>query len=240
MTGSGKRFRPTLIATVVAIAGMILLCTLGFWQLQRYQYKKMLLTSYQAALKANPESFQQALHQSNKRFKQVIVKGIFLNARNILLDNRINHSRVGYEVITPLLVSGTNKVLLVNRGWIPHNAGRQQLPSIKPVFGEQRLTGYIKLADKHHFILGSNVRTPGQWPLLIQKIDFKVLDQAIKKPLYPFVVRLDATAANGFVRNWQPINVMPQRHLGYALQWFGLAIVLLLTFIFFSRKKVCE
>ncbi|MCH9769504.1 MAG: SURF1 family protein, partial [Gammaproteobacteria bacterium] len=122
-------------------------------------------------------------------------------------------------------------------GWIARVPKQSGLPKIGVVKGPQQLTGYIKLADRHHFILGNNILNSGHWPLLIQRIDIKALRQVLNVAIYPFVMRLDKTAKHGFIRQWQPINVLPQRHLGYAVQWFGLALVLLLTFIFFSRKK---
>jgi surfeit locus 1 family protein len=39
-------------------------------------------------------------------------------------------------------------------------------------------------------------------------------------------VRLDPTAENGFVRQWIISAMQPERHLGYAVQWFAMALVL--------------
>lgn len=235
-----NRFKFNLIPSIFTLIGLIILSLLGVWQLKRYHYKENLLTEYTQALK-QPAVPMASLNKKNDiQFQHVKIRGIFLNDRTIFLDNRFNEDRVGYEVITPVLLTKSNKVILVNRGWVPlikKSQNPSNLPNINPVFGEQQLTGYIKKIDKHHFILGENILTPNHWPLLIQKINISQIQSILKRPLYPFVIRLDQKSTHGFVRNWQVINVLPQRHLGYAFQWFGLAFVLLITFVIFSRKK---
>ena len=105
----------------------ILFCWLGIWQLHRYTYKKQLLSTYQNRL-------------------TVTVKGEYLNALTIWLQNQFYQGQVGFDVLTPLQIKGEKKLLLVDRGWIKANSD-QTAPMINPVAGEQSVRGYIKLIN---------------------------------------------------------------------------------------------
>lgn len=223
---------PSVIASLV----FILLITLGFWQLHRYHYKKELLTRYQKAINSKPLSFSKINSIQDLRFQHLTVTGHYLNDKVMLLQHRFYKSKVGFDVLTPLKIKGENKVLLINRGWIPVQRPHET-PIIQPVKGVQRITGYVKILEKYHFTLGNNILDPSQWPLKMQSIDFKNLSRLTHLQFYPFVLRLDPNQPHGFVRKWKPINMIPERHLGYAVQWFTMALALVIAFFFFCRKK---
>jgi surfeit locus 1 family protein len=60
--------------------------------------------------------------------------------------------------------------------------------------------------------------------------------------LLPRIVLLDAVESDGFERNWSArynfSDFGPDRHIGYAVQWFGLALGLLIIYLFVSLKPV--
>src|SRR3990167_195021 len=183
----------------------ILFCWLGIWQLHRYTYKKQLLSTYQNRL-------------------TVTVKGEYLNALTILLQNQFYQGQVGFDVLTPLKIKGEKKLLLVDRGWIKANPD-QTAPTINPVTGEQSLKGYIKLMNERSFILGKNILNPLTSPLMIQRLDFDELSHVMHQSFYPDVLRLNASEPNGFLRNWVVTTILPERHMAYAVQWFAMAFV---------------
>ncbi len=221
-------------------AFFILCCALGVWQLHRYHFKQDLLATYQKQLNALPQPFLQVVNSKNNlQFRSVVVEGAYLNALTVLLQNRFHADQVGFEVITPLQIQGEKKLLLVNRGWVP-KLSNQAAPVIENVHGVQHIKGYIKLVDEHQFILGKNMLNANISPRMMQKIDIDELSRVTQQPFYPFILRLDASSANGFVRDWV-INVMPpERHMAYAVQWFFMALVLLLAYLGFCCHKVNE
>ena len=47
----------------------------------------------------------------------------------------------------------------------------------------------------------------------------------------PNIILLDAQEPDGFVRDWQPPGLPPERHSAYALTWFALALTLLVLYV---------
>ena len=90
---------------------------------------------------------------------------------------------------------------------------------------------------EYAFILGPNILQPNLKPLVIQRINLKELSAFEHWQLYPFIVRLDQADPHGFLRNWQLFNILPERHMAYAVQWFVMALVLAIAYLMFSRKK---
>jgi len=154
------------------------------------------------------------------------------------VQNQLRDHRVGVEVLTPLRMPGDSRWVLVDRGWAALPA-MQVLPVIEPVTGRQMLTGHVKFVGERQFILGDVIPDPLARPLVVQKIDIKAVSQALKRDFYPFVIRLDATAPHGYVRDWSAASlaaIPPERHLGYAVQWFAMALTWLVMGLLFARK----
>lgn len=229
-------FRPQPFMTLFAVFFLIIFIVLGHWQIRRYHYKQNLLTDFNQRLHMRPIYLDQLSRYRDWRFLQLRVKGHYLNDRTMLLENKFHKSRVGYEVVTPFAIADSHRVLLINRGWIPRQYDRELL-RLASVPGEKTVTGYIKLLDEFQFILGKNILNPLQWPLVMQKIDIKELQRLTHWDIYPFILRLDKNQADGFVRDWQPIIVLPQRHLAYAIQWFAMALALVIAYFIFSCRK---
>ncbi|MEO8401095.1 MAG: SURF1 family protein [Gammaproteobacteria bacterium] len=213
-----------------------LCCVLGVWQLHRYAQKKILVTTSQQRLNAAPIPITELSKPNDYQFQTVSVAGNYLNQFTLLVQNRFYHDQVGFEVLTPLKIKGEEKLVLIDRGWIakPNNSA---LPKIEPVNSTQHLTGYIKLLNEYQFILGKNILTPEISPLVMQKIDLDEISQVVKQPFYPLMVRLNANAPNGFIRDWTITTMPPERHMAYAVQWFALALVLLIAYFCFCCER---
>lgn len=242
-TISHKKFHPQLIPSLFCLFFFVLFIYLGIWQIHRYQYKNALINTYQTASRAAPLSLNTVNLNKPPAFLHLTAEGIFLNKKSMLIDHQDNNGRIGYEVITPFQPSHSHRILLVNRGWIPiESVGAIQTNNLnptaavlKPIANKQTITGYIKLPE-YTFTLGPNIIHPNEFPLVIQKIDIAQIEKLEHWNLYPFILRLDKKAAHGFLRNWELFNILPQRHMAYAIQWFAMALVLAIAYIIFSRK----
>ncbi|MDX1901016.1 MAG: SURF1 family protein [Gammaproteobacteria bacterium] len=208
-----------------------LFVALGYWQLCRYQFKKDLLNDSKERLISAPVALK-SVTKNPLEFQHVIVAGRYLNDEIILVQDQFFHHRLGFEVLTVFQIPNESEYLLVDRGWVPV-LENGQLPVISPVKNEQRLIGHLRTFHEYQFILGKNILNPTVKPLVIQKVDVPELSHVLNKPLYPFILRLDANMPNGFAREWVITTVLPERHLGYAVQWFLMAIVLLIASIYF-------
>lgn len=204
---------------------VVLFCVLGVWQLYRYHDKQTLLKTYEARLHELPKPFEfLSGNPADFQFQPVVVQGEWMNAFSILIS-RLHQGSVGFEVMTPLRVNGSQKWLLVDRGWIAKSD--KSLPSFAPISGKLPALGYIKLVDAHAFILGKNILDTSVKPWVMQKLDLDELRHLAKNDFYPFILRLDPGESYGFVRDWAVSITSPERHLMYAMQWFALAIVVL-------------
>ena len=228
-----KRFTFRFWPSIVCFMVFVILSSLGVWQLMRYEAKKSLLSHYANAQTHSPVALSKEPNNQNVLFKRIKVQGVFINQQTLLLAHRYHHHQLGFEVITPLEIDNTRKIVLVNRGWIK----KSQAQSLLPVFGRQTLTGWIKTPE-YRFILGKNrINGISQGPYQIQRINIKEIKEIIQQPLYPFVLRLDNSPGNqafSYVRDWQLVNMSPQKNLGYAFQWFAMALALLIAFFIFS------
>ncbi len=213
-------------------------CLLGQWQVHRYHFKQTLLMNYQERAVAKPQPLKVMLTtQKDLQFQRVSVLGHYLNDRTMLVQNRFYKDQPGFEVLTPLQIPGQKSLLLIDRGWIakPRDA---DLPVIARAIDRQQVIGNIKLLNEYQFILGRNILQLDQKPLVMQKIDINEISALSRDAFYPFILRLDAKAENGFVRDWTITAVNPERHLGYAVQWFLMAIALATAYFcfYFSER----
>ncbi len=211
--------------------------TLGVWQLHRYAYKKTLLMTYQERLKAAPKAFKDIAQTNDLQFQSVSVQGNYRNDLTLLIQNRFYHDELGFEVFTPLQIPHDKKLLLIDRGWIK----KSELNSLaNATSGKQKITGHLKLLNEYQFILGANILEPDKKPLVLQRMDVNDLNQVTHELFYPFILQLNANEPNGYVRNWTITTIPPARHMAYAVQWFALALVLIIGYFCFCCEEVKE
>lgn len=72
---------------------------------------------------------------------------------------------------------------------------------------------------------------------VVELLDVHLISQFLHKSVYPFIIRLNNHADNGYLREWPVVAMAPERHYGYALQWFAIALVILILFIALNLKK---
>jgi len=147
-----------------------------------------------------------------------------------LLENRVKNGRPGYEVLG---VFGSDDLkILVNRGWVEGSLNREILPNVEFESGDDiRLFGYAYRSASKPFTLGGPIWTGG-WPERIQAIDWDQLSDRLDYSLLPYLVRLDANSAEAYSTGWVIVNLPPQKHIAYAVQWFALAILLVVLTVF--------
>ena len=230
-------FRPGRWPSLITLLLLGLLLSLGFWQLDRASQKRALLADYAQGrdntviqLEADLRTFD-GLHYQN-----AAATGQYDATHQFLLDNRIYNGKAGYHVLTPFKLRDSATAVLVNRGWIPIREGRTHLPD--PAVGSDRrsLSGLIKQPSGKEFMLGDEEPRQG-WPYRIQRIQLERLARELGYPLLPVVLLLDGEQSDGFVRDWHPLAFGPERNVGYAFQWFGLALALLVIYIVVNTRK---
>lgn len=222
-------------AAVFAIAAF---SWLGIWQLDRAGEKELRRGTFIARTGDVPILLNQRLavmpaeHAGDWwRYRHVEFAGDVVADRQYLLDNRTRSGVAGYHVHVPVLVTGPDRVLLVNRGWVEAGPSREHRPDVSLDASELVASGIVD-HPRRTLLLGDDGYAGSSWPKVVQRIDLEKVALDLKRPVLPFVVLLDEADPHGFVREWSPyLGIGPDRHRGYALQWFSLAVTVAVVWI---------
>lgn len=233
-------FRWRLNLKVLAFTAVFLplMLSLGFWQLSRAEEKREILEAREQRINTPAVALEALAADAERQFTNAEARGQIDNQRTFLEDNQIRRGRPGYEVLTPMRVelNGSEQWLLLNRGWIAAGVDRSTLPEIPPM-QDQIASGYLHIRSKHKLVLREAPWPEDTWPLVIQKIDLKKIEQKLGLPVYPYVLRVtDAGSLNSpeqlFDKQWTLVSVQPEKHTGYAVQWFTMTTALVILTIF--------
>lgn len=236
----GLEFKPGRWPTLITVVLLGLLVSLGNWQLQRAEQKRALLAAYESARPDTTIRLQPGMPvYAGLAYQHAVGTGHYDATHQFLLDNRIHEGRAGYHVLTPFVLNGSKRAVLVNRGWLPLGASRERLPEIAIGAEDRTIQGRVRLLPERVFTLGEEQPRRG-WPYRIQRVRTDALAGELGYSLLPFVLLLDPDQPQGYVRDWRPFpsRFGPQRHIGYAVQWFGLAVALLVIYLIVNIRKV--
>ena len=206
-------------------AACVAFVLLGNWQARRAEAKRALGAELERSLKSPPADLSTVIDAGSLIHKRVLARGRFVAERTVLLDNKLRRGRPGYEVVTPLALAGSERHVLVNRGWIAAPASRETLPDVRTPSGELTVVG-IALERLPHAL------QPGAAPTgkLRQNLDIGAFAAETGLRLQPLVIEQHSDTGDGLAREWPRPDFGIERHESYALQWYlfaGLAIVLL-------------
>jgi surfeit locus 1 family protein len=238
-------FRPSLFMVLVTLVMMTLCIKAGLWQYNKAELKQALQTQLTARLGEPAVALPDKIADLETwRYRRVKFAGTYDTRYQVLLDNQVENTVAGYHVLTPMQVEGSGNYVLINRGWVAGTTERlgateHKMPVVITPQGRQEVEGDIGLPANKFFTLEAPPANDGKWQQVWQNLDMARYAKSVPFTVQPFLVRLDAkSAAGGFVRNWPPPGERVSMHLGYAYQWFGFALTLLVIFIVLNVKKV--
>ncbi len=220
--------------TLLTLFAMALFMRLGYWQLERAGEKKQMIAALNAFTQQSPQSWVSS-HPLPAQYQPLRVKGQFLPAI-FLLDNQHHQHQFGYDVISPLKLNGGG-IVLVDRGWVPADVTRQQFPVVETPRGVVSLVGSVYYPSTKQWLLGQALEKKGTDLAVVEWVDANLISKFLHKSVYPFIIRLSKSADFGYVREWAVVAMPPERHYGYALQWFAIALVIFILFIALNLKK---
>lgn len=213
---------------IIFLLALTLLFSLGVWQTSRGLQKAEVLSK----TVSEPQDYQTLdkipTDYKALEYRYAQLQGEWVNSRTFLLDNRIYQRQQGFEVLT-LFMLQSGQPLLINRGWIEKTSAENIPPSNSPL-----PSGTLYAPQKGYTIGDSITKTDG-WPKTSLYFDLEAFAAELNSELAPLVLVLDADDPDSLTRIWTPVVVKPERHYGYAVQWFGLTLVLL-VFGFIWRK----
>lgn len=223
------------------LLGVTVTVRLGFWQLSRADEKQMrhqaIMAQQAAPQLSQPELLAQpALFQHTHQ--RVALEGQWLLQYTVYLENRVMNGQTGFYVLTPLQLNASTRVL-VQRGWVPrHRQDRTLLPPIETPQGIVNVHG--RLAPPPSPLLnlgGGDTAVPALGPSNIrQNLDLGAYASETGAALVATVLQTDP-ASDGLLRDWPEISAGVEKNLAYAFQWFALAALQLLLYLWFQFVK---
>ena len=213
-----------LVPSILILATMAFLVSLGFWQLDRADQKRTIEAYIQ---KANTGVVELIINQNellNKEYYEVRLQGSYIGDKQFIYDNQIVDQASGYYVLTPFVLTGQSNAIMINRGFIPWNGRRDQLDDIAVDSTYREIKIQVSRPIKRIELKTSDISN--QFPVLIQAIDFDVIEEISSTSFVDVIGLLDPSSDDGFVRKWEPYTGSIEKHIGYAIQWFLMALVL--------------
>ena len=202
---------------------ILVLLSLGCWQLYRLNWKLNLIQEIENSLKNDPIELSKA---NEKNFLRIQTSGEIDFDKQIYLYNLNDNGKPGFEVVNPILINDKN--YLINRGWIPFNQKDQ--PEINLV-DEIKIIGTLKLQSKASTFKPENDIEKNYWFTLDRDDVFKYTGKNFSN----FIIYL-----NGDYNTPKPKVItanISNNHKKYAITWFSMAISILLLYLYFRRKN---
>lgn len=230
--------------TFLSVLFFPLLLSLGFWQIDRAQQKQNILDDWHKQqqlppLDLNSMAWPIDFHSTVKR--KIKAKGRFQEKKYWLLEAKLYRGKVGYHVVMPFIIdvvdtldgndTNTERVILINRGWVAGSAYREELPEFATPVQRIEVIGNLIKPTTSSFVdeVGGDRAI---WPYRLLQIDIPMMSKQSGFQLAPLIIQIDPDNMAALAVSWPKINVTPAKHTGYAVQWFAMAGTLCLLWLF--------
>lgn len=241
--GSVSPIRALVPAALMTLVGLAILLGLGFWQMERRAWKENLLATIQARTSEAPVDFlnaYSATHENELGFEymRAKIRGRYLNDKERYFYAPDPTLGPGYHVFTPLEIAGTKEVVFVNRGYVTEDLKDPAKRAQGQLEGEVEVVGLMRGPGVKTAFTPDNDAKANLWFWR----DYQALfDSAFSgSDLTTVAAFLDAedAAPGGWPKGHATLVDLPNRHLEYALTWFGLAATLVAVFLAYAWSRL--
>lgn len=231
-------FAPRLVPSLVFVLLFALLLSLGNWQWSRAAEKQVLIDAKQSRQAAPALQLSGArVDPLLDRFRAAEVSGRYLPGQQWLLDNRIYQGLPGYHVFSRF-EADSGQQLLVNRGWVSVGESRALLPHLPLPEGPVTLKGNLDSPESVGLVMGEPPLASLDKLVVLQHLSIQDLAQEKAWALLPLALVLREGDAGALQYDWLPKEaISPEKHVGYAVQWFALASALLIIFVGVNTRR---
>ena len=212
-----------LLFSVFVYFIILVLLSLGFWQLYRLSWKLDLINQIENSLKVEPIELQNG---EKKNYLRIKTSGQIDFEKQIYLYNLNELGKPGFEVINPIKIGKEN--YLINRGWIPFD--KKNKPEIN-IIDQKNIIGTLMLQSKSSSFKPKNEIDKNYWFTLNREDILKFTGRNFSK----YIIYL-----NGNYENPRPKVItakISNNHKKYAITWFSMAISILLIYLYFRKKN---
>lgn len=227
--------RPALVPTLFTIPALILLLSLGTWQVQRLFWKTSLISAVEAGVKAPPVDLPAQIGNPQAwHYRHVTLRGSFDHAHEFHLMSQSQRGNFGYQIIVPFKRTD-GSVVMVDRGWVPPARKEQATRSEGLVDGEQVVHGIAHVPPVRGWLTPDNEPAKNLWFYP----DLAAMAAAAGVAQVPnLVIDADDTPVpGGAPKGGQTKLEFPNNHLAYAVTWYGGAIVLAVIYVLWHRRR---
>ena len=227
------------VATLLAV---VFLVSLGNWQMRRLAWKEGLIAAIAARAHSEPVPLAQAEERAGRgediEYARVKVDGQLINEHEIHLYAFDETYGPGYQVITPLRLADGSSVL-VNRGFVPEDLREPAKRQAGQQGGTVDIVGLVRAPEPKRMFVPDNDVARNVWY-------WRDVDAMAAAALGPEAARahhviVDAEATPAPSGGWPKGGVtrleLSNRHLEYALTWYGLAAALIGVFVAFAASR---
>lgn len=225
MESERRRWAPGRAMTLCVVPLLAALIGLGVWQLARGAEKERLQGLQLDRLSALPAPLPRELDDVD--FLRVRIRGTYDYGKYFLVDNQILNGRAGYWVVQSF-VADDGRRWLVNRGWVAAGSQRARLPEVPQTGAALELVGVCWPDLGLVPMLSEEIWEPG-WPKRVPRMNLARMAQAVGAG--PVQIRLEVGQPSRLGALPMSLGMDAPRHRGYAVQWFGLALILVAGYV---------
>ena len=218
---------------IFAIIFVPITISLGMWQIERANEKKLIIANYDKLLVSAPIALQK--NQMLNNWQPIETTGTYEDTI-VYEDNAINNGKAGFKVYH-LFRNDDGTFIFIHRGFIERNLIKNNLPEVEIPTEKKTIYGTTLFKQNNTFVKNieesdSRIIQEFNASLLIDK--YPMLKD---KYLHPFLFNLDIRDVNKYQPIEKPVNMTASKHIGYAIQWFGLCAALIILTIYAFRRK---
>jgi surfeit locus 1 family protein len=222
------------LIAIAALIGIVVTLNLGFWQWGRGQQR----TAIHAAMEergrlaplANADLPAELRADDPLLHRPVVLRGEWLPAQTVFLDNRQMNGVPGFYVVTPLRLAGRSDVVLVQRGWVQRNFERREaLPPVQAPAGVVEVRGRLAPPPAKLYAFDKEEKGP-----IRQNLDLTRFRTETGLPLLPYSVQQAGAASEGLLRQWPQAGSGAEKNYGYAFQWWAIAALIAILYVWFQ------
>jgi surfeit locus 1 family protein len=218
-----------LIFNLLAI---IILLSLGTWQLERLRWKTDLIESMKENISLPPVKINSSIISNikNYNYRRFKLYGYYLYDKNITIYSKVVNGKVGRHLVTPFKTKFG--YILINRGFVPENYKIES--NVIKQDKNTSINGIVKFQQKINYFTPSNSIFKNEW----YYINIEEISTYFKLDLNNFYIIEENNPNERYPLGSQYNINIPNDHLQYAITWFSLALALSIFLHLLWRKNV--
>jgi surfeit locus 1 family protein len=223
-------FRPMPVLSILTLICLGILWMLGSWQWDKFVLKSRTPTAIAAA---EPVAVAAALEGPNPEYRPVTVEGL-IDTRIIKIST-VQDAVRGYRIFSPVVLDAGG--IFVDRGFVAED----QLNAIVILSGQVNLQGVVRLGARPNAYTPDNDPASDVWywpdlPAMAANLGIASMAPSQGPAYYVSLTKVDPlgtgdVSVNPYADSKGANQIPPERHLGYALTWWGFGLALIGVYI---------